>query len=79
MSSVKALLTVAALFLAVACGSTTTTDTMTNCTENHACTNGACTCSAGPKKDSSCCNPDSDSSCTKGSSSDCAVFCKVCT
>ena len=63
----------------VACGGTegpssTTTSTMQTCTTRHACINGSCRCSEGPRKDSSCCDPD-DSSCTVNK---CPAFCEYC-
>ncbi len=81
------LLTACALFLALpGCGGSTSPSpdgggggSMTmeqTCTEMHACVNGNCKCSEGPKKDESCCNPD-DSSCSN-SSTRCDNYCKVC-
>lgn len=64
----------------VACGgapdrnTTTTTSSSQTCNEHHLCINGSCTCSEGPKKDSSCCDP-SDSSCTVNK---CDTFCRYC-
>lgn len=49
---------------------------MQSCTEQHVCVNGSCTCSDGPKKDESCCDPN-DSACAN-SSTRCDEFCKVC-
>ncbi len=59
------------------CGSSSSTDTSGSqtCKEQHACENGACTCSEGPKKDSSCCDPNS-TSCTTNK---CDTYCKYCT
>ncbi|MHB8872752.1 MAG: hypothetical protein ACYC8T_03600 [Myxococcaceae bacterium] len=45
------------------------------CKENHACINGSCRCTEGPKKDSSCCDPDS-TTCTTNK---CDTYCKYCT
>ena len=44
------------------------------CTQRYGCINGACTCSEGPNKDSSCCDPD-DSSCR---TNPCDTFCRWC-
>lgn len=52
----------------------TTTTTSETCNQRHACINGSCTCSEGPKKDSSCCDP-SDSSCTVNK---CDTYCRYC-
>jgi hypothetical protein len=38
---------------------------------------GSCTCTEGPKRGSSCCDPD-DSSCS-GTANACDNFCQVCT
>lgn len=61
-----------------ACGapesSTTTTTTSQTCNERHECINGACQCTEGPKKGSSCCDPN-DSSC---STNKCDTYCKYC-
>jgi hypothetical protein len=45
-----------------------------NCFEYHACSNGACTCTQGPKDGQSCCDPD-DGSCTENK---CDTFCEYC-
>lgn len=45
-----------------------------NCTQNFSCINGACTCSDGPNKDQSCCDP-TDDTCT---GEKCDSLCKVC-
>lgn len=62
----------------VACGGpdtpTTTTTTSQTCTQKFGCINGSCTCSEGPKKDSSCCDP-ADSSC---STNKCDTYCRYC-
>ena len=55
-------------------GSTSSSQT---CSEHHLCINGGCTCSQGPKKDQSCCDPD-DSSCA-GTPNACDQVCQVCT
>ncbi|MGV3622687.1 MAG: hypothetical protein ACO1OB_17845 [Archangium sp.] len=44
------------------------------CSQRHACTNGACTCSEGPNQGNSCCDP-SDSSCTTNK---CDTYCRYC-
>lgn len=69
-------LCVAGGLLVMACGGSTTTTTSTEqtCNERHACVNGSCTCSEGPKKDNSCCDPN-DSTCT---SNKCDTYCKYC-
>ncbi|MFO0596733.1 MAG: hypothetical protein U0228_15555 [Myxococcaceae bacterium] len=64
-------------FTLAACGpemTNTSTSSSQTCDEKHQCINGACTCTAGPKKDSSCCDP-TDSSCTTNK---CDTFCKYC-
>ena len=58
------------------CGDSTGGGSNQTCTEEHQCSGGACMCTAGPKKDSSCCDP-SDSQC-KGTSNACDTYCKVC-
>lgn len=60
-----------------ACGPDQTNTTMSSsetCNTRHACINGSCKCSEGPKKDSSCCDPN-DSSCTVNK---CDTFCRYC-
>ncbi|MFT3710292.1 MAG: hypothetical protein QM817_21910 [Archangium sp.] len=44
------------------------------CTQKYDCINGNCKCTEGPKKDSSCCDPN-DSQCTNNK---CDTFCKYC-
>lgn len=51
-------------------GGTTTTET---CSHSYECINGACACASGPRKDSSCCDPDT---CSGGNA--CNSFCNVC-
>lgn len=69
---------VALAFSLFACGgsepTSTTTSSSQTCNTRHACINGSCRCSEGPKKDSSCCDPD-DSSCTVNK---CDTFCRYC-
>lgn len=66
------------LFALAACGGTEPSNTNTSssetCTQRFGCVNGSCTCSEGPKKDSSCCDPD-DSQCTVNK---CNTFCRYC-
>ena len=44
------------------------------CYEFHSCSNGACTCTQGPKEGETCCDPD-DPSCTDNP---CDTFCNYC-
>lgn len=55
-------------------GTNTTTSSSQTCNERHLCINGSCKCTEGPKKDSTCCDPD-DSSCTFNK---CDTFCRYC-
>ena len=57
----------------VACGGGNTNTNQT-CSEEHLCQNGSCTCSTGPNKNNSCCNP-TDSTCTTNK---CDTYCKFC-
>lgn len=72
--------TLICLFALAGCGgtdpgnTTTTTSSSQTCNERHLCINGSCTCSEGPKKDNSCCDP-SDSQCTTNK---CDTYCKYC-
>jgi len=59
----------------VACGpDNTNSSSSQTCNEQHLCQNGSCTCTAGPNKDNSCCDPN-DSTCT---SNKCDTYCKYC-
>ena len=55
-------------------GGNTNMSSSQTCMTRHGCINGSCTCSEGPKKDSSCCDPN-DSSCTVNK---CDTFCRYC-
>ena len=70
--------TLICLFALGGCGgsepTTTTTSSSQTCNERHLCVNGSCTCSEGPRKDNSCCDP-SDSRCTTNK---CDTYCKYC-
>lgn len=58
-------------------GSGTSSSSSSSCTKEFQCINGSCKCTnEGPKKGSSCCDPD-DSSCAS-SSSNCDTYCKNC-
>lgn len=52
-------------------GSTTSGQT---CSHDFNCVNGDCACSAGPKKDQTCCDPDDDG-CTENK---CDSYCQFC-
>lgn len=62
------------LSLTVGCGGTEMTSTSQTCTQKYECTNGSCECTEGPKKNSSCCDPDS-TTCTTNK---CNTYCKYC-
>ena len=81
MKRIALALAVASSLFTVACGPADTSGTgggggttSQTCTQRYGCINGSCTCSEGPKKDSSCCDP-SDSSCTTNK---CDSFCRYC-
>lgn len=58
-----------------ACGpDNTSSSSSQTCSEEHLCQNGSCTCTAGPKKNNSCCDP-SDTQCTVNK---CDTYCKYC-
>jgi len=48
--------------------------TMT-CAHSYGCQNGSCTCSDGPRKDNSCCDPEVQGC---GGSNACNTYCNVC-
>ncbi|MBL8916273.1 MAG: hypothetical protein JNM17_36570 [Archangium sp.] len=52
----------------------TSSSSSQTCTQKYDCLNGSCKCTEGPKKDSSCCNPN-DSQCTTDK---CDTFCRYC-
>jgi hypothetical protein len=69
------------LFLAAACGGgggdsggAGGGSSQQTCSHQFGCINGNCSCSDGPKKGSSCCDPD-DSTCTQNK---CDSFCQHC-
>jgi hypothetical protein len=73
-------------FALAACGGSSSSSSMEpvgsggssqqSCSEQHQCINGSCSCTAGPKKGNSCCDPD-DSTCS--SSTRCDNYCQYCT
>ncbi len=44
------------------------------CMQQYDCVNGSCTCSSGPNKNNSCCDPN-DSNCTNNK---CDTYCRYC-
>lgn len=77
--------TFTALALALTCGlaacggeddsgnNNNSSSTSETCSHSYECVNGSCACSSGPRKDSSCCDPDS---CSGGNA--CNSYCNVC-
>lgn len=55
-------------------GEMTSTSSSQTCQQKYDCINGNCKCTEGPKKDSSCCDPN-DSQC---STNKCDTFCRYC-